>query len=106
MANFRDAAPAIIRRVGCRCPVDGTDRDGWSAQSVLLPYIEQPNLSATLNYSLTFDNASATVVTLADGTTVAGHRAKDSDLYLSVGKTRHCANSRTALPRNIRSTTP
>ncbi len=50
-------------------PSDGTDRDGWSAQSVLLPYLEQNNLSATLNYSLTFDNASATIVTLADGTT-------------------------------------
>ena len=52
-------------------PSDGTDRDGWSAQSVLLPYIEQNNISATLNYSLTFDNASATTVTLADGTTAA-----------------------------------
>ena len=50
-------------------PSDGTDRDGWSAQSVLLPYLEQTNLSATLNYSQTFDNASATIVTLADGTT-------------------------------------
>ena len=29
MANF-ERAPAIIRRVGCPCPVDGTDRDGWS----------------------------------------------------------------------------
>ena len=50
-------------------PTDGTDRDGWSAQSVLLPYIEQNNVSVALNFSLTFDNASATIVTLADGTT-------------------------------------
>ena len=52
-------------------PSDGADRDGWSAQSVLLPYIEQSNISFTLNYTLTFDNASRTMVTLADGTTVA-----------------------------------
>ena len=50
-------------------PSDGTDRDGWSAQSVLLPYLEQNNISVTLNYTLTFDNASRTLVTLADGTT-------------------------------------
>ena len=50
-------------------PSDGTDRDGWSAQSVILPYIEQNNISFTLNYTLTFDNASNTLVTLADGST-------------------------------------
>ena len=68
MANFESAAghyPSSWLPV----PSDGTDRDGWSAQSVLLPYIEQNNVSAALNYSLTFDNASATIVTLADGTT-------------------------------------